>query len=43
MFEQMMNYSYKRHIQAESQEHPVMMSEAAVRIQAFLLVYHHSL
>lgn len=33
MFEQIMDYSYKRHIQSESQEHPVMMSEASWNVK----------
>lgn len=30
ILENVLNYTYKRHIQSESQEHPVMMSEASV-------------
>lgn len=33
MFEQMLDYTYKRHIQSESQEHPVLMSEASWNIR----------
>ncbi|KAH3890303.1 actin-like protein 6B [Dreissena polymorpha] len=29
IFESVLDYTYKRHIQSESQEHPVMMSEAS--------------
>ncbi|WAR01135.1 ACL6A-like protein, partial [Mya arenaria] len=29
IFENILDYTYKRHIQSESQEHPVMMSEAS--------------
>lgn len=32
LFEQVLDYSYSKHIKSESQFHPVMMSEPAVSI-----------
>ena len=33
LFEQVMDYSYAKHIKSESQFHPVMMSEPAVSVR----------
>ena len=37
VYEQMLDYTYKRYIQSESQEHPVLMSEPAVSLLCFFL------
>lgn len=38
MFEQVIDHTYKRYVQSESQEHPVMMSEASVSIFTVMII-----
>ena len=36
IFEQVMDYSYKKHIKSESHLHPVLLSEASVSICLYM-------
>jgi len=37
LFEEVMDYSYAKHIKSESHQHPVLMSEPAVSIPHYWL------